>query len=262
MACSLVGLRRNLFYYHKSKPKNESDQRLIYLIKEIREKYGNLGAKKIAKLLSKNDRKINHKRIARITKENNLIIVRKRQRRHREKNVERLPLPIQINEINSVWSIDFMCARKSNKFRFMLFNVIDIYSRQAQGMVVERSFTSLDVTCELEKIFAQYGKPSGIITDNGAEFIATNFRVWCKRNKIVHYITNVASPAENCFVESFNSSVRREVLDTNDFDSMNKLREKIAEWRVFYNTERPHGSLGYISPEEYIKFEKTKKQAV
>lgn len=262
MACAFVDLNRNLFYYHKTKPKNQSDQLMVAAIKNIREKFGNLGAKKLAKLLSNEEGITNHKRVARILKENDLVIRRKRRVRYRVNNIERLALPVKVKEVNCVWSIDFMCARKTNRFKFMIFNMIDVYSRQSPGMIVERSFTSLDVTSELEKAIVTYGKPLGIITDNGVEFTSTNFRNWCKRNNIIHYLTNKASPAENSYVESFNSSVRREVLDENDFNNINALRQKVGSWREFYNKERPHGSLGYNSPENYINIEKTRKQSV
>lgn len=155
-----------------------------------------------------------------------------------------------------------MCARKQNAFKFMLLNVIDNGSRVAPLMKLERSFTALDVTDELERAMEEYGKPLGIITDNGAEFTSTHFKIWCKRNIIVHYLTNKGSPAENAFVESFNSSVRREVLDSNDFKSMNELREKINKWHKYYNNERPHGSLSYQSPKNFIRYKETPELAV
>ena len=129
-------------------------------------------------------------------------------------------------------------------------------------MVVERSFTSLDVTQELDRSIEAKGKPKGIVTDNGVEFTAGHFKRWCKAHGITHYLTNKASPAENSYVESFNSSVRREVLDANNFENISSLRRKIANWKSFYNERRPHGSLGYLSPEQYINFEKNQKKSV
>lgn len=144
----------------------------------------------------------------------------------------------------------------------MLLNMVDVHSRESPGMIVERSFTSLDVTQELDRSIKLKGKPEGIVTDNGVEFTAGHFRRWCKANKITHYLTNKASPSENSYVESFNSAVRREVLDTNDFESISSLRGKISRWKAFYNEQRPHGSLGYLSPKEYINVEKNRKKSV
>lgn len=251
-ACSLVDLNRSLYYYHINKPKNDSDFLLLERIKVLRMKNAFLGAKKLAKLLSISE-KVNHKRVARILKDNNLRVARKRSLRHAPKFIERIPVPKDITRNNIVWSIDFMCARKANNFRFMLFNVVDIISRRSLKMIVERSFTSFDVTHELDEAISRFGCPTGIVTDNGAEFTSSHFKVWSKRRGIIHHLTNKGSPAENCFVESFNSCVRREVLDDNNFETMSDLRKKIEEWKNYYNSERPHGSLRYQTPDFYYR---------
>jgi len=251
-----------LFYYHKNKPKNVTDQDLINKIRRLREDGIRLGAKKLAKFLSTNAQPVNHKKIARILKENDLNIMLRRRRKYKQYNIERLPQPKVVDKTNSLWSIDFMCSRKSNKFRFMLLNMVDVSSRESPGMVVERSFTSLDVTQELERSIQVSGKPEGIVTDNGVEFTAGHFRRWCKANKITHYLTNKSSPSENSYVESFNSVVRREVLDANDFESISSLRRKINKWKTFYNEQRPHGSLDYLSPKEYIRVTKNRRESV
>ncbi len=243
-----------MFYYHQTKSKNKTDKLLVEAIKEVRKTRGNLGAKKLSCLVLLEGKKVNHKRITRVIKENDLVIRYRRKPRVRNETIERLPVPVGVEKLNDLWSMDFMCSRKINSFRFMLLNIIDVQSRQCTGMRVERSFMAVDVIDELERSIKCYGKPRGIVTDNGAEFTSVGFRLWCKKNQIIHYLTKVARPAENCFVESFNSCVRREVLDANDFSSINKLRLKIEDWREFYNKVRPHGSLNYTSPETYIKF--------
>lgn len=227
----------------------------------LRKKHASLGAKKLAKLLSRGEIRINHKKVARILKENGLGIVKKKRTR-KDLVCERIPVPANVDQVGDVWSIDFMCMRNENAFRFMLFNVINVRSRVCPVMKVERTFTSYDVTDELEKAMERVGKPTGIITDNGTEFTSAHFRIWCRRNEIVHHLTNKGRPAENCYVESFNSSVRREVLDLNDFRTMNELRHKVEIWRKYYNSERPHGSLSYQSPENYNNLTKTLEVAV
>ena len=221
-----------------------------------------MGSKKLAKLLSTEEKPLNHKRINRIMTEQNLRLIKKKRRRVRQTEISRIPAPLNVTELNELWSIDFMCTRKVNAFKFMLLNVVDVGTRMVPVMKVERSFTSLDVTDELEKAILLKGKPKRIITDNGAEFTSAHFKLWCLRNEIVHHITNKGSPAENCFVESFNSCVRREVLDENDFLTMNSLRKKLESWRIFYNEVRPHGSLDYKSPEAYYKETNTLEVAV
>jgi putative transposase len=221
-----------------------------------------MGAKKLAKTLSTREMKINHKRIARILQENGLGAPKRKPRNRRIEELVRLPAPKDVEDANTLWSIDFMCTRKVNSFRFMILNIIDVGTRISPAMIVERSFTSCDVTEELDRAIDRCGKPSGIITDNGTEFTSTHFKIWCKRRGITHHLTNKGCPAENCFVESFNSSVRREVLNANDFETINKLRSKVESWRKYYNEVRPHGSLGYQSPEVYNRLRQTPEVAV
>jgi putative transposase len=254
-SCALVGLHRSLYYYHHSKPSRETDQEFIQKIISLRKINRTIGAKKIARLLSTHKKPVNHKKIARILYENDLTVRRKRRNRSSQQYVERLPIPSSAKSVNEVWSIDFMKARKTNSFEFSLFNVIDIYSRRSPLMKIERSFTSCDVTNELDRACRENGKPLGIITDNGVEFTSSHFRIWCKRQGIVHYLTTKGRPADNAFVESFNSCVRRELLDENDFSNMNELRKRVKEWRNYYNALRPHGSLGFQAPDEYCKYD-------
>lgn len=227
----------------------------------LRERHQTIGAKKLARLLSLGKIAVNHKRVARVLKQNGLTVTQKKRSR-RIRDLHRIPVPTDVKKSRDTWSIDFMCTRKSNCFKFMILNVVNVGTRISPLMKVERSFTSYDVTDELEKAFAIDGKPSRIITDNGVEFTSTHFKLWCKRNEITHHLTNLGSPAENCFVESFNSSVRREVLDSNDFKTMNELREKVEKWRIYYNAIRPHGSLNYQSPEVYNNLVKNLEVAV
>jgi hypothetical protein len=100
--------------------------------------------------------------LARILKENDMTVVQKKKRKRIE-NLLRIPLTNEMKQSKGIWSIDFMCGRKNNKFKFMLLNVINIGSRISPIMCVERSFTSFDVTYELEKGFVIDGKPSRII---------------------------------------------------------------------------------------------------
>jgi putative transposase len=218
-----------------------------------------LGAKKLARMISSPHERINHKRVARILRQNNMSVRRKKRRRYRMTNLERLPIPSNASAREGVWSIDFMCSRKASSFRYMILNMVVITMRNCPGIIVERSFTSQDVTENLSEAFKTHGKPKGLITDNGAEFTATNFRVWCRRNNITHYLTNKSSPSENSFVESFNSCVRREVLDETDFTNISELRRTLENWRLFYNEQRPHGSLGYLSPDQYVMVQQNRK---
>ena len=71
-------------------------------------------------------------------------------------------------------------------------------------------------------------------------------------------------PTQNAFIESFNATFRQECLDAHWFTSITDAREKIEYWRNDYNTERPHRSIGRLTPaeEEMKQFDKTKTESL
>ena len=65
-------------------------------------------------------------------------------------------------------------------------------------------------------------------------------------------------PVENCYMESFNGKFRDECLNEHWFASLEHARKEIEAWRIDYNTERPHSSLGYLTPDEFLRKENEK----
>ena len=96
-----------------------------------------------------------------------------------------------------------------------------------------------------------YGKPKSIVTDNGPEFTCLATQLWARQNGIVLLFIQPGKPTQNAYVESFNGKFRNECLDENLFLNIEEAREVIENWRNFYNTVRPHSSLGYVPPEQF-----------
>lgn len=96
------------------------------------------------------------------------------------------------------------------------------------------------------------GPPDILITDNGSEFTSRAFdaRAYARGVKI-RYI-QPGKPVQNCYIESFNRTFRDECLNLHWFVSLADARRTIEAWRVDYNRVRPHSSLGYLTPEEFV----------
>ncbi len=103
----------------------------------------------------------------------------------------------------------------------------------------------------LEKVIWLNGKPKNIRCDNGPEFIAKEFQEWCEGNDIRLLYTQPGCPTQNSYIERFNGSYRRAVLDAYIFRTLSEVRDKTEEWRNYYNKERPHETLGNIPPMQY-----------
>jgi putative transposase len=91
-------------------------------------------------------------------------------------------------------------------------------------------------------------------TDNGSEF-AKHFEIACTTLGLTHFNTHVRSPKENAFIERFNRTISEDFIMLNRpllRDNVSAFNEKLVDWLIWYNTKRPHESLGMVSPLRYI----------
>jgi transposase InsO family protein len=97
----------------------------------------------------------------------------------------------------------------------------------------------------------RYGVPAHLRSDNGPEFIAYAIQDWLAERKVKTFYIKPGSPWENAYVESFHDKLRDECLNREIFGNLLEARVVIEQWRLHYNAERPHSSLGYKTPEEF-----------
>ena len=114
--------------------------------------------------------------------------------------------------------------------------------------MVARRFRHEDVLAALAELFIARGPPANIRSDNGPEFIATAVQKWLAQVGVKTLYITPASPWENGYNESFNGSLRDELLNGEIFYSLAEAKVLIEAWRRHYNTIRPHSSLGYRPP--------------
>ena len=102
-----------------------------------------------------------------------------------------------------------------------------------------------------------------IRSDNGSEFIGQAVNIWLAENRIKPLFIEPGKPWQNGKGESFNGKLRDELLSREWFSSVKEAQAVIENWREFYNTERPHSSLGYLTPSEFkSKTQNNKKLAI
>jgi putative transposase len=93
--------------------------------------------------------------------------------------------------------------------------------------------------------------PRTIRVDNGPEFISKRLDQWAYLNGVELDFSRPGKPTDNGLIEAFNGRLRQECLNENWFLSLDDAREKVEEWRLHYNRERPHGALGNLSPVQF-----------
>lgn len=176
------------------------------------------------------------------------------RRRAKKRLPDRVKQPLVIPEApDMTWSIDFMSDSLVDGRKFRLLNVIDDFNRESLAIEVDTSLPSLRVQRVLEQLIKHRKKPTTIRVDNGPEFISYVLQEWCRKNKInLHYI-QPGKPTQNAYIERKNGSLRRELLNAYLFYSLSDIRIMAEDWRIDYNTERPHKALGYLSPLKYAE---------
>ena len=192
----------------------------------------------------------NHKRVRRVYREMNLNIRRKPKKRLPERIKHPLTQPTSPNQM---WSIDFMSDSLTDGRKFRLLNIIDDFNRESLAMEADTSLPTLRLIRVLNRLVEQRGKPANIRTDNGPEFISHKLEEWCTKHQITIQFIPPGKPMQNGFIERKNGSIRKELLNAYLFNSLNEVREWCENWRIDYNTERPHKSLGYLSPERFAE---------
>ena len=88
---------------------------------------------------------------------------------------------------------------------------------------------------------------------NGTEFTSKALDEWAWRRGVKLDYIRPGKPTDNGLIESFNGRLRDEFLNVNEFITMQDAREKLKAWQHDYNHHRPHGSLGHLTPSEFVK---------
>ena len=240
----MTNLSRSGYYYSSVK----NDREAIEALQELAVKYPAYGFRKLFALLRRDGKKWNHKKIYRLYR---LLKLHKRRKgKRRLPTRERQPLQQQ-QGTNQSWSMDFMsdslvCGRK-----FRTLNVIDDCSREVLAIEIDTSLPAPRLIRILDRVIEQRGKPGQIRVDNGPEFTCILFGEWCRDKGINLLYTQPGRPMQNGFIERFNGTYRREILDAYAFFELYEVRKLTEEWIVLYNYHRPHEALGNKTPVEW-----------
>ncbi len=135
--------------------------------------------------------------------------------------------------------------------RFRAFNVIDDFSREALAIEVDLNIPAARVIRTLERIAAWRGYPGKLSLANGPEFVALALAEWAERKDIALDFIEPGRPMQNGFIERFNGSYRRSVLDMHLFHTLSEVREHTEHWLADYNQQISHDSLGGLTRAEF-----------
>ena len=243
-ACRALGLSRSVLHYQPRMANAPLQARLVALAGERRR----FGYRRLHILLEREGWIANHKRIYRVYKAMKLNLRRKAKQRLPKR--ERVPLYVP-RLPDTVWSADFMADALACGRRFRTFNVVDDFNREALHIEVDTSISSARLIRIFEQLKRDHGLPQVLRTDNGPEFLGEAFVQWAKLNGMAIRYIQPGKPNQNAYIERFNRTFREEVLDQHLFTRLDDVREAAYWWMLEYNEERPHDSLGDMTPVEY-----------
>lgn len=246
-SCRCIKLSRAAYYQN---PKdNDRDAEVIESINALIDKHPRWGFWKTYKALRRKGKLWNHKRVYRI-----YCMLRLNQKRRAKKRLpKRVKQPLLVPQLpNQVWSADFMSDTLYAGKRFRTFNVIDDFNRELLHVEIDTSITAKRLIRVFERIRLERGLPDVLRTDNGPEFLSGEFVAWAEAAGMMIQYIQPGEPNQNAYIERFNRTYRNELLDLYMFRNLHEVREATYWWKIEYNEQRPHDSLGDLTPAEYL----------
>lgn len=239
-ACALLSLSRSMLYYHHQKP--QRDAALASELHELSNKYPRWGYRLIRNKLKE---PVSYGRVHRIWRAEGLSLPRRRKSRRLRGKTHRWMSAIAPN---GIWAYDFIFDACANGQKLKCLTVIDEWTRECLAIVPAARIRSGDVIAILSQLFALYGCPAFIRSDNGPEFVATSVQAWLREQDVSTSYIQPGKPWQNGAIESFNARFRADCLDVEWFRDRREAKWVIENWRKQYNEERPHSAIEYEIP--------------
>lgn len=250
-ACLVLKVERALV--RKPRVQSAKDQPLKEQIEVLAQQHPRYGYRRIHALLSRTGTAtgagaLNLKRVHRLWKLAQRQVSPRKKRRHH--TARERATPQQALYPGHIWSYDFVFDRCRNGAKLKLLCVQDEFTRQCHAVEVGASMPALAVQKVLTRLFALHGAPSFLRSDNGPEFVQHDLREWLLAQKVQTLYTDPGSPWQNGKSQSMHGKLRDECLDNELFDHRLEARVVIEGYRLAFNSQRPHSTLGYQTPDE------------
>ena len=249
-ACRVLGQHRSAQRQEPKKAK-EGEERLVARMLELVKQRPRFGYRRICVLLRREGWRVNRKRVYRLWRQQGLKVPRKQRKKRRLGSSANSCVRRPAEHKGHVWAWDFLHDRTTDGGPLKWFTLVDEYTRECVALEVRRGMTAKVVTEVLAGVVRERGAPAHIRSDNGPEFIARAIRTWMAGAGMETLYIDPGAPWQNGYAESFNSKVRDELLNAEEFASELEARVLGKSWKQEYNHVRPHSSLGYRTPAEF-----------
>jgi putative transposase len=247
-ACRLVGQHRSTQRHQPAEP--DRDRALRAELRQLSRAHPRWGYRRAHAVLREQGWVVNRKAVQRLWREEGLRVPVRRRKRQRL-GVSTTPADrLAAEHPNHVWALDYQFDQTTDGRILKLLNVVDEHTREALTITVDRRIDADTTVKLLDRLVTEQGAvPRFIRMDNGPELTAN----WCRFTGAGTSYIEPGSPWQNPYVESFGGRLRDELLAVEAFTSLLEARVLVEDWRIEYNTLRPHSALGYLTPTDYAR---------
>ena len=259
--CQLAQVSRAGFYRSRAEHEPEQEEldlrsliQQIYL--EHRRRYG---YRRITKELRRRGLVVNHKRVQRLMRSDNLLALQPKafvmttNSQHECEVYLNLAGRLKLTGINQLWIADLTYIRLGREFVYLAV-ILDAYSRKVVGWEVSRQMTTTLTRNALERAIAARQPAPGLVhhSDRGVQYASVEYTNLLAKHKIMPSMSRPANPYDNAACESFMKTLKREEINAGDYRDLEDLRQHLEEFiDRYYNQVRLHSALGYQSPAEF-----------
>jgi putative transposase len=261
LMCRLVGVSRAGFYRgleasYGVQQDMEMRSEMQRIALQNRRRYG---YRRIGIELQKRGFQVNHKRVLRLMREDNLLALGRRKLVRTTESKHSLPVHLnlagrmKLTGLNQLWVADITYIRLRTEFVFLAV-VLDAYSRKVIGWALERSMTTRLILTAVRQALAERQPPPGLVhhSDQGVQYASAEYVQVLEQHGILLSMSRAGNPYDNATCESWIKTLKAEEIEANQYLDLEHLRSQLVEFiEQYYNRSRLHSALGYRSPEEF-----------
>jgi putative transposase len=252
--CALLRLPRAAVY-RKPSPVKQGDLDLMRLIDQLHLDWPFYGARKIAVVLSRSGHPVGRKRVTRLMRLMGIETIYRKpnlSRRHPQHKIYPYLLRnMPIERVHQVWSCDITYIPMKKGFLYLVA-VIDWYSRLVLSWRLSNTMDKTFCVDALQEALDRYGKPEIFNTDQGVQFTCEAFISTLEKQGIRISMDGKGRCLDNIFCERLWRSLKYEEVYLRAYETTKEARARIGQWFKFYNDERPHQALNYLTPRQFF----------
>jgi putative transposase len=248
-ACALLHVARSSLRYESRLAVRDAP--VVKRMRELAAEYPRYGYRRVRVFLGRDGHASKHRPCTQAVAPGGAPGAEKKRPRRRV--AASRPRPLPATGPNQVWAYDFVFDSCANGQKLKCLTVVDEFTRESLAIDVAGSIRSARVIEVLSRLISVRGAPRYLRSDNGPEFVSLAIMRWLAETGIETAYIAPGKPWQNGTDESFNGRFRDECLNQEWFRNRREAAVIIESWRQHYNAVRPHSSLDYLTPKEYVK---------